>query len=230
MNLVMESRKRMYFVSVSIVICHLAIAQFNNKIDNIDFYSGIAVTKFKSTIENAIDPGKNIGLLIGAGASFLDHTYWNLSANIAFCQKTGVESSYIVDNNSGFREDTKKFYLNYLGLNTTINFRYPIYDLITPFIRLGPRMEYLIIEPKELYNELKRINYGLVYGAGIEKIYSRRISVILEGSKNFNCNKIYAKKSESSDDQTILFDIRVRYKLTVDRQKVPPSSVQSSNF
>jgi hypothetical protein len=221
-------RIRFFVLPLALFLCNYSRAQ-EHFIDRMDIISGVSNTKFiAKNIDVISDP--TWGFFEGVGISYLNHTYWNINSNLAFCQKNGKENLYdyagyvitlvYINGPPNYGHVKKNFYLNYLSFNTNICFKYPIYDLMVPYIRIGPRLDYLVQYTDVFYNDLKKINYGILVGMGIEKKYSKRIDLSIELIKNFNLNKI--EDHSEINDKTIVFDVRIGYKLNIKERKLPP--------
>jgi hypothetical protein len=212
---------------MTLFLCNYSIAQ-DHFINRLDIISGVSNTKFIAKNMDVIsDP--TWGFFEGIGISYLDHGYWNINSNLVFCQKNGVENLYdytkyitlslvYLNGQPNDGHEKKNFYLNYLSFNTNVCFKYPIYDLMVPYLRTGPRLDYLVQYTDVFFNDLKKINYGILGGVGIEKNYSKRIDVSIELLKNFNFNKI--DDNSKMNDKTIVFNIRIGYKLNIIEKKL----------
>ena len=115
-----------------------------------------------------------IGYSIFAGIDYLDKPYFNLSSNIGMIRKGGKGAIPLTDYGGiTMRNFTDKPTLDYLSLNTTIDFKYRIRETVTPFIGIGPRFDYLLNNSKH-FDELKElgefndISFGLILGGGLK--------------------------------------------------------------
>jgi hypothetical protein len=115
-----------------------------------------------------------IGYSIFAGIDYLDKSYFNLSSNIGMIRKGGQGAIPLMDYGGKLILNyTDKPTLDYLSLNTTIDFKYQIREAITPFIGFGPRFDYLLNNSRH-FDELKKlgefndISFGLILGGGLK--------------------------------------------------------------
>ncbi len=115
-----------------------------------------------------------IGYSIFAGIDYFDKQFFNLSSNIGIIRKGGKTEIYLTDM-SGSPVGTwiDKPTLDYLSLNTTIDFKYPIKDKISPFISAGPRLDYLLNSSRHFdtlddLDDLNSVSIGLILGAGVK--------------------------------------------------------------
>jgi hypothetical protein len=116
-----------------------------------------------------------IGYSIYAGIDYLDKKYFNLSSNIGLIRKGGKRDiqRYNDHYNPSTGIDTQKPALDYLSINTTIDFKYPVRETIAPFISFGPRFDYLFSSSEhfdtfEEVGVLKKTSLGLILGGGVK--------------------------------------------------------------
>lgn len=172
-------------------------------------------------------------LLIGhsffLGANYFEKDYFFLSSNIGTIRKGGTDeiSTTSVDHPDGNPTGTisEKGTFDYLSLNTSFNLKYSINDMITPFISVGPRLDYLIKhndEFKELEerDELSSTIYGLNIGCGL--IYTiSRLQIGFQADYYQNFNKIAEWSSIESEnivggrliDKTVVLNLSLGYKI-----------------
>ena len=122
-----------------------------------------------------------IGYSIFAGIDYFDKQYFNLSSNIGMIRKGGEDEIQLSDaHGSPIGTLIDKATLDYLSVNTTIDFKYRIKETLSPFISIGPRFDYLLnsghhfdgpkefdVPPKE-FNGLKNTSIGLILGGGLK--------------------------------------------------------------
>ena len=115
-----------------------------------------------------------IGYSLFAGIDYFDKQYFNLSSNIGVVRKGGEEEFQFTDQ-LGLPAQTliEKATLDYLSINTTIDFKYRIKETIFPYISFGPRFDYLLNSNKhfDALNELdilKNTSIGLILGGGLK--------------------------------------------------------------
>lgn len=129
---------------------------------------GTSISKLDWQNANQLDNKKLIGHSIFAGLDYFDKQYFNLSSNIGLIRKGG--EYYINFDSDEIALD--KPVLDYLSINTTIDFKYTIKEKFAPFISLGPRVDFLI-NSKNFYalkgnGELNDTSIGLLLGGGLK--------------------------------------------------------------
>ena len=77
-----------------------------------------------------------------------------------------------------------------MSFNTTIDLKYPIRDLLIPFVSVGPRLDYLISDKSESrWDILKPAVYGTTLGGGLKyNISKMQIGLRFDHYLNFNKN------------------------------------------
>jgi len=120
-------------------------------------------------------PEKLIGYSVFAGVDYMERRYFNLSSNFGFLRKGGKTEVILVDEFGKPTGETKidKARLDYMSLNTLIEIKYPVKDIVSPFIGIGPRADILIkysyqFEGLSDSDELQKIAFGLIMGAGVK--------------------------------------------------------------
>jgi len=134
---------------------------------------GTSISKLEWKLNN-IDFGQYDKVLIGhsifAGIDYFDKKHFNLSSNLGMVRKGGKSNLQLLDS-SGLQSATliDKPTLDYLSINTTIDFKCQIKETIFPFISFGPRFDYLVNSSKH-FNEIDEKNFtiGLILGGGIK--------------------------------------------------------------
>ena len=167
-----------------------------------------------------------IGLDVSLEVDYLNFKYFNLSSGIGFIQKGGKDSIYIagIQNPEGTLSKVKTT-LHYLTVNTTFQAKIPIKDFISPFLAVGPRLDYLIsykedaslIKGFENYGELNKFIFGLVVGGGINfHIKKIQLGIVFDYYFNFNRLVDYTLDNGASNkiyDRTYTLNISIGYKL-----------------
>jgi len=152
----------------------------------ITFFANGQVVKFQggtsfSTLDwklNSIDVNifdkTLIGYSIFAGIDYFDKQYFNLSSNIGMVRKGGKGIVPVTDIGGNLiTERTENAILDYLSINTTMDFKYPIKKTISPFISFGPRFDYLLrssnfFDILSEFDAMKNTSFGLILGGGIK--------------------------------------------------------------
>jgi len=108
-----------------------------------------------------------------AGVDYLEKKYFNLSSNIGMIRKRG-RGAGARDYGSGWQFGlSNKLSLDYLSMNTTMDFNYPI-KKISPFISVGPRFDYLLHSNNlphafaDHFDAIKKTSFGLILGGGLK--------------------------------------------------------------
>lgn len=139
-----------------------------------------------------------IGFDASLGIEYLNFKYFNLSSGLGFTQKGGKDSLMVTGaqgENGSMAEF--KIRLNYLTLNTVVELKVPIRDFITPYVLIGPRLDYLISYKEgansiKQFDEIGKVNkfiYGIITGAGINfKIKKIQLGIVFD--YYFNINKL----------------------------------------
>lgn len=166
---------------------------------------------------------KLTGHSIFIGLDYLHKKHFNLSGNIGTIRKGGVSDDIFFTDPYGMPQIGKKqrAALDYLSLNTTLDFKYPINKKIFPFVSFGPRVDYLIANSdhfsslKEL-NELNKLSYGVNIGTGIKYQFSG-IELGIRGDYLLNFDNIADYNTASSrqqiKDHTFLLNLTLGFKL-----------------
>ena len=152
----------------------------------ITFFANGQVVKFQggtsfSTLDwklNSIDVNifdkTLIGYSIFAGIDYFDKQYFNLSSNIGMVRKGGKGFISLTDYSGNIIAGrTENAILDYLSINTTMDFKYPIEKSIYPFISFGPRFDYLLrssnfFDILSEFDAMKNTSFGLILGGGIK--------------------------------------------------------------
>ena len=110
-----------------------------------------------------------IGYSIFAGIDYIDKQYFNLSSNIGMVRKGGTNEIQFMNSKQILKAEQT---LDYLSINTMIEFKYRIKKTISPFISFGPRFDYLLHNGKfdtfEGLINLKSTSVGLILGGGLK--------------------------------------------------------------
>jgi hypothetical protein len=162
-----------------LVLLGLAFAILTNaQVIKIQGGTSFSTLNWKLNINGAaIAPFYNetlIGYSFFAGVDYVDKKYFNLSGNIGFISKGGKSETQLTDQyGETYGTVTEKPTLNYLSVNTTVDLKYRIKEMIIPFIGFGPRVDYLISNSKQFDGlkepeELHKISVGLIAGGGLK--------------------------------------------------------------
>ena len=116
-----------------------------------------------------------IGYSFFAGMDYFDKKYFNFSSNIGMIRKGGKDEIQLTDQYGELTGQTitEKPTLDYLSINTMIDLKYPIKEIVSPFISFGPRFDYLVSSSKHFdtlkeIDELKSTSIGLLLGGGLK--------------------------------------------------------------
>ncbi len=183
------------------------------------------------TWDNSVVAGnvfdKNItGFDILLGLDYLDHRYFNLSTNLGFIQKGGSGSALnaSLPDPEAYSETSIVTRLNYITVNTTFEAKLPVKDILTPFVHVGPRVDYMVSYAQNVnlfsqFTELDQLNkiiYGVVGGAGVDfKINRFKVGIVFDYYRNFNKLVDYTSSRGVSNqiyDHTFTLNAQVGYK------------------
>jgi hypothetical protein len=111
-----------------------------------------------------------IGYSIFAGIDYFDKQYFNFSSNMGMVRKGGkMEVQFVDEIGLPIQTLISKSTLDYLSINTMIEFKYRIKKTITPFIGFGPRFDYLLYTSKDFeFDDVKNVSTGLILGGGLK--------------------------------------------------------------
>ena len=167
-----------------------------------------------------------IGLDILVGLDYLNFKYLNLSSNLGFIQKGGSGSVLTtnVQNPEEMTSTNVKTKLNFLTVNTILEAKIPIKNVVIPFIQAGPRLDYLISYKENViilqqFDDLDQLNhfiYGIVVGAGIDfKISNFKLGLVFDYFANFNKLVDYTAYTgirNQISDNTFTLNFQIGYK------------------
>lgn len=181
----------------------------SNKAQTLSVQNGICVSNVDWKISGY---GSNVGVseskpLIGysffTGLDYWNKKYFQLSSNLGVLQK-GWKTEHTLTNHFGtvMGTETIKTKLNYVSINSLLNFKIPINDKIRPFIGIGPRFDYLFFSDADFdfysqTNSLSKTSYGLISGVGITFNFSI-IQLGLRADYYTNFNTLVDWKNESA--------------------------------
>lgn len=195
----------------------------------IHIHVGPSISKLKwDRIGSNFDPLYNQTLLsysVFGGIDYFDKKYMDLSSNIGMISKGGKDKFEYRDQNGEVinQELEERATLNYLSLNTMINFKYANKKAVTPFIGIGPRIDYLVKSSKEFdaleeIDELKRTSVGLIFGGGLNYAISKiqfgiRADYYLDFNKIANRNMGSENLAEEVSVNTTAISFKIGYML-----------------
>lgn len=164
--------KRILFLLVAITTSVISFAQ------TITFQAGTSISNLNWELTGTNIPPlygqKLIGYSVFAGIDYFDRKYLTLSSNIGMIRKGGKdEITYYDIHGNPLRTETEKPSLDFVSLNTTVDFKYPIKEKIIPFICIGPKVDYLVnqsghFDGIERFGNINPIAFGFVTGGGIK--------------------------------------------------------------
>ena len=197
--------KRLPLLSIALLITVLSLGQV------IKIQSGISISNLDmQTNGNSTNLTQDNKRLVGysffVGMDYLQHKNFNLSSNIGMLRKGGESMFYT---NWGYGQGIKAT-LDYLSLNTTCDFQFPIEDKITPFISFGPRVD-LLLNP---INEYNKLNYGLLLGGGLKYDISNKLQLGLRADYYLNFKDISKTgQARTVSDKTFTTNLVLGYRL-----------------
>lgn len=190
-------------------------------IDRISFNYGITNSDINWNIEqdpslpslNDFGNRKITGFYSGIDIDYLKSKFFSLSTGIGFYQK-GAKYDW--------SNRVSKLDLNYLTFDTKVKVKYD-FNNFTPYLIMGPRIDYLLkfssaFDEFDRLGMMNKINYGLVYGLGIQYDLGK-IILGLAWKNNVNFNSIaknsgeYMNPSFKIKDKTMVFNLDFGIKL-----------------
>ncbi len=162
------------------------------------------------------------------GIDYLDKKMFCLSSNFGYVQKGGTGP--VVIDYLGYQllgiDYKHTVRLNYITLNTGIKIKYTFAKLVTPYIFIAPRIDYLVkwkdrdvIESFKNDGKLNMLSYGAIGNAGINFEFDR-VSIGFLYSYYYNFNDIVNFQPPGSgypptviNDHTMAFNLQFGYKL-----------------
>lgn len=159
-----------------------------------------------------------IGVPVFIGLDYFEKKYFNLSTNFGYIKKGGEVTLKakpkpftpgLVDAGEVLPDKGLRSYLNYLSLNTTFDFNYPFNIGITPFVGVGPRIDFLLTD-ESFYN---KYNYGLLMGGGVKyDINKLRVGLRFDYYLNFN-DLFKTEQYGTLNDRTFTTNLIIGYRL-----------------
>jgi hypothetical protein len=166
-----------------------------------------------------------IGYSFFAGLDYLDKQYFNLSSNIGMIRKGGKGEVELTNINGDLTDETVtvKPNLDYFSINTTFDLKYRIKEAVSPFISIGPRLDYLVSSSKMFddlkdMDELNNVAIGLILGGGLKYDYSN-LQFGLRADYYIDFTKVADWKIEETNTEgevtvnTFTINLTIGYKL-----------------
>ncbi len=197
--------KRLALVSIALLIAGVSFGQV------LKIQSGVSISNIdiqtSGNSDNLTQDNKRlVGYSFFVGMDYLQHKNFNLSSNIGMLRKGGQALLY---SNWGYGQGIKAT-LDYLSLNTTCDFQFPIDDKITPYISFGPRVDVLL----NSISEYNKINYGLLLGGGLKYDISNKLQLGLRVDYYLNFKDISKTgQTRTVSDKTFTTNLVLGYRL-----------------
>lgn len=197
--------KRSQLLSIALLISVLSFGQ------TLKFQSGVSISTIDmqtsgSTTGLTKENKRLVAYSFFVGMDYLQHKNFNLSSNIGMLRKGGESMFYT---NWGYGQGIKAT-LDYLSLNTTCDFQFPIEDKVIPFISFGPRVD-VLLNPISEYN---KINYGLLLGGGLKYPLSDKLQLGLRADYYLNFRDISKTgQTRTVSDKTFTTNLVLGYRL-----------------
>jgi hypothetical protein len=175
------------------------------------------------------------GYSFNLGLKYRDRKYYNMYSLVGIIKKGGKETVHIHQVDTAYLSDLPELgitkftvigELQYLIFSTGVDIKYPVGESFYPYLRIGPRVDYLLEMSNNIeqfigdqQDELNAVQAGLFLGAGMAyKI--RRFEIELKTAYLLNFLKIYERKEPSLskpsvefDDRTWIFNLGVSFNL-----------------
>lgn len=197
--------KRSQLLSIALLVTVLSFGQ------TLKIQSGVSISTIDMQTSGSStgltkDNKRLVGYSFFVGMDYLQHKNFNLSSNIGMLRKGGESMFYT---NWGYGQGIKAT-LDYLSLNTTCDFQFPIEDKITPFISFGPRVD-VLLNPISEYNSF---NYGLLLGGGLKYPLSDKLQLGLRADYYLNFTDISKTgQTRTVSDKTFTTNLVLGYRL-----------------
>lgn len=208
---------------ILLIIAFLIHVTISNSqiVDRISFNYGITSSDLQWKFEqdpslptfNNLENRNIIGFYSGIDIDYLKSKFFALSTGIGFYQKGAkYDRGNIAD----------KLDLSYLTFDTKVKVKYD-FNNFTPYLIIGPRIDYLLkfssaFDEFDRLGMMNRINYGLVYGLGIQYDFGK-IILGLAWKNNVNFNSIAENSGEymnppfKINDKTMIFNLDIGIKM-----------------
>ena len=197
--------KRLALLSIALLITGVSFGQVL-KIQSGVSISNIDIQTSGSSDNLTQDNKRLVGYSFFVGMDYLQHKNFNLSSNIGMLRKGGQALLY---SNWGYGQGIKAT-LDYLSLNTTCDFQFPIEDKRTPYISFGPRVD-ILLNPISEYN---KINYGLLLGGGLKYDINNKLQLGLRADYYLNFKDISKTgQTRTVSDKTFTTNLVLGYRL-----------------
>ena len=124
------------------------------------------------------------------GIDYLNFKHFNLSSNIGYLIKKGEKSYYTPSPYGGSDLETNKTDFRFFTFNTRLDLKYPIRNLIIPYISFGPRLDYLASDKSDSRWTMSEPSvFGMILGGGIKYNISKiQIGLLFDRYINFRSN------------------------------------------
>ncbi len=122
------------------------------------------------------------------GIDYLNFKYFNLSSNIGYLTKKR-EQIYIISGPYGGSAINKTDF-RFFTFNTRLDLKYPIRNLIIPYISFGPRLDHLDYDKSDSRWTMTETSvFGMILGCGIKYSISKvQIGLRFDRYINFHSN------------------------------------------
>ncbi|BDX39098.1 hypothetical protein CYCD_24530 [Tenuifilaceae bacterium CYCD] len=165
-----------------------------------------------------------VGHSLFLGVDYYNKKHFNLSSNIGLIKKGGKDEIMYTDD-SGVIIDSKtdKALLEYLSVNTIVDFKYPVNDKLSPFISAGPRLDILIdynrhFDSLDQLGDLNKLSVGFIVGGGV-KYQLNKLEVGFRIDYYLNLNKVADWPAETNrlsgsvSDRTFTTNFTIGYRI-----------------
>lgn len=113
-----------------------------------------------------------LGYSIFAGFDYADAEYINLSTNFGIIRKGGKDEVEIRDAFGNYlRTETQYARMDFLSINTLVEFNLPVDDVVFPFLSAGPRFDYLLNSNIDQFDSDEfegETVWGILLGGGLK--------------------------------------------------------------
>jgi hypothetical protein len=180
--------------------------QFGPSFSKLDSRIGRMPTTFLD--QTRIDPSVFIGV------EYLEKRYWSISSNIGYVRKGGKEPWANVDSSGNvISTSTASETFDYLSVNTLFNFKFPIKERWTPYVSVGPRIDFLVNHDHtfQYFDDLgflQRESYGVVAAIGLRYTFSTFLLGV-RAEHLYNFNHLASDGLETNDTNTSIISLTI---------------------
>lgn len=158
-----------------LILAVFMIASIDSYCQILKIQGGPTVSKLYwnyKTLDHTYFEDPILGYSIFAGFDYAQAEFINLSTNFGIIRKGGKEEVIIKDAFGNYLSTENHFArMDFLSLNTLVEFNFPVDEVVFPFLSAGPRFDYLLNSEIELFDsdgfEGETV-WGILLGGGLK--------------------------------------------------------------